>query len=95
MLCVRARNILETLYNASDQVTVLIICLLYTFPPKKFHFQSYYTGTFDVPCGMLSNIISLLLRDGDLNSENVSLIQLSVSGGQRTCSSKGVLLIDI
>ena len=39
---------------------------------------------------MLSNVISLILRDSDTDSENASLIQLSVSDGQKTLSSKDV-----
>ena len=57
-------------------------------------------GTFDVSCSMFnnlifSNVISLVLRDSDTDSENVSLIWLSVSDGQKACSSKGVSLIGI
>ena len=47
-------------------------------------------GIFDFSCGMFSNVISLVLRDSDTDSENVSLIRRSVSDGQKTCSSKGV-----
>ena len=42
---------------------------------------------------MFSNVISLVLRDSDTDSENVSLIRHSVSDGQKTCNSKGVSLI--
>ena len=85
----------------SDQVTVLIMCLLYTFNShKKFHFIRYSLGTFDVFCGMfcnviISNVISLVLKDSDTDSGNVSLIWRSVSDGQKTCSSKGVSLMGI
>ena len=59
-----------------------------------------YAGTFDVSCGMFSNIIicnihSLVLRDSDMDSENVSLILCSISDDQKTGSSKGVSLIGI
>ena len=57
-----------------------------------------YMGTFDVSCCMFSNVIfsnviRLVLRDSDTDSENVSLIRCSVTDGQKTCSSKGVSLI--
>ena len=41
------------------------------------------------------NVISLVLRDSDTDSENVSLIRRSVSNSQKTCSSTGVSLIGI
>ena len=44
---------------------------------------------------MFSNVNSLILRAGDMDSENVSLIRLSVSDGQITCSSRGVSLTGI
>ena len=44
--------------------------------------NSIYAGKFDVSCGMLSNAISLVLCDSDMDSENVSLIRLFVSDGQ-------------
>ena len=43
--------------------------------------------------GMFTNVVSLILRDGDTDSENVSLIRRSASHGQKTCNSKGVSLI--
>ena len=57
-------------------------------------------GTFDISRGIFSNVIitnviSLILKDSDMDSENVSLIQHSVSDGQKTYSSKGVSLIGI
>ena len=54
----------------------------------KTVFKCNYMGTFDVSCGMLSYFISLVLRDSDTDSENVSLIQPSVSDGRKTCSSR-------
>ena len=56
--------------------------------------------TFDVSCGMLSNVIicnviSLVLRGTDTDSENVSLIRHSLSDGQKICSSNGVSLTGI
>ena len=33
-------------------------------------------------CSMFSNVISLVIRDSDIDSENVSLIWLSISDGQ-------------
>ena len=51
----------------------------------------------DVSCGTFGNVIvvcpSLGLRDNKTDSENVSLIRLSVSYGRETCGSKGVSLI--
>ena len=42
------------------------------------------------------NHVSLVLKDSDMNSENLSsLIQLSVSDGQKTDSSKLVSFIGI
>ena len=52
-------------------------------------------GTFDVSCGKLSSVISLVSRDSDTDSENVSLIRRSVSDGQKTCSSKDLSLMGI
>ena len=54
-----------------------------------------YAGTFDVSCVKFSNSISLVSRDSDTDSENISLIQRFVSDGQKTCSLKGVSLIGI
>ena len=52
--------------------------------------------TFLATCYVIiSNFISLVLRDSDRDSENVSLIRRSVSDGQKTCSSKCVSRIDI
>ena len=40
--------------------------------------------------------VSLVLKDSDMDSENLSsLIRLSVSDGQKTCSSKVVSFIGI
>ena len=60
-------------------------------------------GAFDVSCIVCSNVNvfvlyfatnpSLILRDSDTDPENVSLIRLSVSDGQKIGSSKGVSLI--
>ena len=70
------------------------------FPQKKFHFKRNYVGKLDISCGMfsndiISNVISLVLKDGDMDSENLSLIWRSVSDGQKTSSSKDVSLIGI
>ena len=46
----------------------------------------------DVSCGMFSDVISLVLRNCNTDSENESLIRLSVPDDQKTCSSKGVSL---
>ena len=44
---------------------------------------------------IISKFISLILRDCDMDSENISLIRHSVSGGQKKCSSKDLSLIGI
>ena len=54
-----------------------------------------YAGTIGVSCDMLNDVISIILRNSDTDSENVSLIQRSVSDGQKTCTPKGVSLIGI
>ena len=76
------------------------------FQPLKFYciylfrLKRNYVRTFDVSCGMFSNVtisnfISLVLRDSDTDPENVSLIRRSVSDGQKTCISKSVSFIGI
>ena len=55
-------------------------------------FSRKYAGNFDISCG---KVISLVLRDNDRDSENVSLVQHSVSDGQKTRSSKDVSLMGI
>ena len=49
----------------------------------------------DVSCSMLSDVLSLVLRDSDTDSKNVSLIRRSVLNGQITSFSNGVSLIGI
>ena len=44
---------------------------------------------------MFSDVISLVLRDSDTDTENVNLIWHFVSVGQVKCNSKGVLMIGI
>ena len=44
---------------------------------------------------IFNNIISLVLRDIDRDSENISLIRRFVSDDQETCSSKDASLIGI
>ena len=62
-------------------------------------FTRYHAGPLNVPYVMFSDVSvfssSLVLVDGNTDSENVSLIRLSVSNGQKTCSSKGGSLIGI
>ena len=69
--------------------------IIYLFPQKEYLFKSNYAGTSDDSCGMFSDVISLVLRDSDTDSESVILIPLSVSDHQKTCSSKGVSSIRI
>ena len=44
---------------------------------------------------IISNVISLVLRDSDTDSQNVSLILRSVSDGQKSYNSKDVSMIGI
>ena len=85
--------------QCSDQVTVLIIGSFILFAQKKFHFKCNDTCKLDISCiifsNVIGNIISLVLRDTDTSSENVSLVQHLVSDGQKTCSLKCVTLIGI
>ena len=75
-------------------VTVLIICLLYTFCSKEIPFLNVnYAGTFDVSCGMFSNVITLFLGIVIRNQKISSLIWLSVGDGQKKRGSKDVLLL--
>ena len=81
----------ETRHYATDQVIVLIICLLYTSSILNIN----YGETLDVSCAIVCNVISLVFGDGATDSENVNLIRRSVPDGQITCSSKGISLTDI
>ena len=60
---------------------------------------SYYMTrehlAFLMACSVISKVISLVLRDSDTDSESVSLRLRSVSGGQKTCSSKGLSLMGL
>ena len=79
-------------YHAADQVTVVKICLL-PFLQKNSILNIpviSYAGKFSISCSIFSNVISLVLRNSDMDSENVNLIQHSVLDGQKTCSSKSV-----
>ena len=40
---------------------------------------------------IISDVIGLVLRNSDTDSEHISFIQSSVSDGQKTCSSKNVI----
>ena len=72
----------------SDQLTVFI---MYLFFKRNSIFKHNYARTFDVSCGMFSNVISLILRDGDTDSEIISLIWRSVSDGQINMQFKGCI----
>ena len=85
--CVRSSYCIDNLF-------IIYLFLKYSI------FKRNYLETYDVSCSMfsnviISNIISLILRDNDLDSENVSLIRLSMSDGQKTCNSNVVSLIGI
>ena len=56
-------------------------------------FEGFFLPTFMFSNVIISSVISLVLRDSDTDSENVSLTQCSVSDGQKTLSSKGVSLL--
>ena len=38
-------------------LTVLVICLLYTFLQRNLIFKLIYAGTFSISCGLFSNVI--------------------------------------
>ena len=67
-------------------------CIIYPFLKRISMVKCNYAGTVDISCGILSNVIlfspSLVLRESDTDSENISLILLTVSDGQKTCSLK-------
>ena len=65
----------------------------YTVNGKNVNVMLEYPRTFDISCGMFSNIISLVLRESYTDLEKVCSIWHSVSDGQKTCSSKGESLI--
>ena len=69
--------------------------LLYLFLQRNSTFKHTHMGAFNVSCGMCSNFVSLILKDSDMDSENVNLIQLSVPDGQKTCIAKDVSSIGI
>ena len=60
--------------------------MMYFFLERNSISKRYYAGKFDVSCNMSSNVIHLILRDSDTDSENLNLIGVSVSDGQKTCS---------
>ena len=62
--------------------------IIYLSLKRNPNFKHNYSGTFDVSCGMFSNVISLMLR---LMSENVTLIRRWVSDGKK--HAKGISLI--
>ena len=71
------------------------IFITYLFLKGNSSLKRNYSGIFDVSYVVFSNVISLVLRDSDMGSKNISLIRRSVLDGQKTCSSKGVSLIGI
>ena len=125
----------ETWYCTPDQVTFIIICLLYTFFWHCFDFINCFglwsrkiAGMFAITfCHLIFTSynmksrhhvfhlwfhawnslyitspqkqvtdVSLILKDSDMDSENLSsLIRLSVSDGQKTDSSKVLSFIGI
>ena len=60
------------------------LSIIYLFFKRFSVFKCNYGGTFDVSWVMFSNVFSLVVRDSDMDSENVSLIRRSVSDGQKT-----------
>ena len=115
----------ETCYCTPDQVTIMIICLLYAFfltfflilkpdlvfNPKNCGNVCHNVTFLDVkstcfpslvPCLQFTSPqkqvtdVSLVLKDSDIDSENLSsLIRLSISDIQKTDSSKVVSVIGI
>ena len=68
--------------NESDQAIVLIICFSFTFSPKGIPPVNVITQEhlrFHAACLLVSS--ALFLRDYDKDSENVSLLQRSLSDG--------------
>ena len=61
----------------------IYICLLYTFTSKEIPFLKVIMwGTFDISCAIfsnviISNIISLVLRDSVMDPENIVLYQMA------------------
>ena len=53
-----------------------------------------FHASYLVTSSLVTSSVSFF-RDTDTDSENVSLIWHSISYGRKTCSSKGVSLIDI
>ena len=56
------------------------LVIIYLFL-KKIHFKHNYAGTFDISCGMFTNVVisnvnSLVLTNNDMDSENVNLIRV-------------------
>ena len=78
-------------YNVSNQVNVLIICLLYTISSKEILFCRVIMWEhlmFLVGCLIISScLVPASFFYSDMDSENISLIWLSVSDSQKTCSS--------
>ena len=58
--------------SVSDKVTVVIIYLfiVYLFLKSNLILNGNYTGAFDMSCSMFSNVVCLILRDSDTDSEN-------------------------
>ena len=75
-------------------------CIGNLFIIYLFLFKRNYPGTFVISRNFFSNVIinnfiSLVRREIDTDSENVSLVWHSISDGQETCSSKSVSLISM
>ena len=69
---------------------------MYTYS-QKVHFKCIYAEIFYVSYGMLSNVImsdviSLVLSDSDMDSENVILTWFSVSDGQKNMQFKRCII---
>ena len=65
--------------------------IVYLSLKRNPNFKHNFLGTFGISCGMFSNVISLMLKDSDMDSENVTLIRRWVSDGKKL--AKGVSLI--
>ena len=81
MECDTLDLVISTRRDTMHQIELLlIICILhvriYLSSKLNSDFKCNYAGTYAVYCGMFSSDISLVLRDCDMDSENISLIQL-------------------
>ena len=63
--------------------------IIYPFLKLNSTFKRNNAEVLNAYCGIIRYVTSLVLRDSDTGSENVTLIRRSVPDGQETCSSNG------